>query len=63
MREGAGRTPDGDAEDTAEEPSEYRHTRPKKTMRMNESRQTRGAAAAGASTSSSPGGVAEQNAA
>ena len=28
---------------------------------MNESRQTRGAAAAGASTSSSPGGVAEQN--
>ena len=64
MREGAGRTPDGDAEDTAaKEPSEYRHTRPKKMM-MNESRQTRGAAAAaGASTSSSPGGVAEQNAA
>ena len=57
VREGAGRTPDGDEEDTAEEPSEYRHTRPKKTMRMNESRQTRGAAAAGASTSSSPRGA------
>ena len=52
-----------DEEDTAKEPSEYRHTRPKKMM-MNESRQTRGAAtAAGASTSSSPGGVAEQIAA
>ena len=63
VREGAGRTLDGDEEDTAEEPSEYRHTRPKKKM-MNESRQTRGAAtAAGASTSSSPGGVAEQIAA
>ena len=62
MREGAGRTLDGDEEDTAEEPSEYRHTRPKKKM-MNESRQTLGAAAAGASTSSSPGGVAEQIAA
>ena len=34
--------------------------RPKKTMRMNESRQTRGAAVVGASTSSSPGGVAGQ---
>ena len=40
VREGAGRTLDGDEEDTAEEPSEYRHTRPKKKM-MNESRQTR----------------------
>ena len=61
--DGGRRTRKEDAEDTAEEPSEYRHTRPKKTMRMNEPRQTRGAAAAGASTSSSPGGVAEQNAA
>ena len=55
---------DGDAEDTAEEPSEYRHTRPKKTMRMNESRQTRGAAAARArSRRPRPARVAEQNAA